>query len=49
MNILVSCDENYLNPLKTMLFSLFESNDTNFEIYLIHKDIRDEKIEEIDT
>ena len=32
MNILVSCDENYLNPLKTMLYSLFESNDTNFEI-----------------
>ena len=48
MNILVSCDENYLNPLKTMLYSLFESNDTNFEIYLIHKDIRDEKIEEIE-
>ncbi|MFR7764335.1 MAG: glycosyltransferase family 8 protein, partial [Anaerococcus obesiensis] len=48
MNILVSCDENYINPLKTMLYSLFESNDTNFEIYLIHKDIRDEKIKEIE-
>ena len=48
MNILVSCDENYINPLKTMLYSLFKSNDTNFEVYLIHKDIRDEKINELE-
>lgn len=48
MNILVSCDENYINPLKTMLYSLFKSNDRQIEIYLIHKDIRDEKIREIE-
>ena len=44
MNVLVSCDENYINPLKTMLYSLFKNNDIQIEIYLIHKDIRDEKI-----
>lgn len=48
MNVLVSCDENYINPLKTMLYSLFKSNDIQIEIYLIHKDIRDEKIKEIE-
>ena len=48
MNVLVSCDENYINPLKTMLYSLFKSNDIQIEIYLIHRDIRDEKIKEIE-
>lgn len=48
MNVLVSCDENYINPLKTMLYSLFKSNDIQIEIYLIHEDIRDEKIKEIE-
>lgn len=48
MNILVSCDENYINPLKTMLYSLFKSNDANFEVYLIYKDIRNEKINELE-
>lgn len=49
MNILVSCDENYINPLKTMLYSLFESNDRNMDIYLIHKDISDKKLEEVEN
>lgn len=48
MNILVSCDENYLRPLKTMLYSLFCHNDKNFNIYLIHKEIRKSEIEKLD-
>lgn len=48
MNILVSCDENYLRPLKTMLYSLFSHNDKNFDIYLIHKEISKEEIEKLD-
>lgn len=44
MNILVSCDENYLRPLRVMLISLFENTNSHYDIYLIHKDISDEKI-----
>lgn len=49
MNILVSCDENYLRPLRVMLLSLFCNTKGEYDIYLIHKDIRDEKINKLKT
>lgn len=48
MNILVSCDENYLGPLRTMLYSLIVNNEgTDFDIYLIHKDIPEDRLAEM--
>ena len=44
MNILVSCDQNYLKPLKTMLYSLFLTNEGDICIYLLHKSIDDNDI-----
>lgn len=48
MNILVSCDSNYLNPLKTMFFSLFLTNETNIDIYIMHSSISDKEIEDLE-
>lgn len=45
MNILVSCDQNYLKPLKTMLYSLFLTNEGDINIYLLHRSIDDYSIE----
>lgn len=47
MNILVSCDSNYLNPLKTMLYSLFLTNDNDIDIYILHSSIGDDDIDEL--
>ncbi|MDU0893758.1 MAG: glycosyltransferase, partial [Anaerococcus sp.] len=44
MNILVSCDTNYIKPLKTMFYSLFLTNKTNIDIYIMHSSISDENI-----
>ncbi|MDU2353534.1 MAG: glycosyltransferase family 8 protein [Anaerococcus sp.] len=49
MNILVSCDTNYLNPLKTMLYSLFLTNDNYINIYILHSSISDENIKELEN
>ncbi|NVF12051.1 glycosyltransferase family 8 protein [Anaerococcus sp. AGMB00486] len=48
MNILISCDENYLRPLRVMLVSLFENTKNKYNIYLIHKNISDKKIEKLE-
>lgn len=46
MNLLVTCDENYLAPLRVMLYSAFaQSPDTVFDVYLMHSSIPDEKTE----
>lgn len=45
MNILVTLDSNYINPLKVMLCSLFFNNDSEiFNIYLIHSSISDKEL-----
>lgn len=44
MNIVVTCDSNYLAPLRTMLLSLIKNNGHKFNIYLIHSSIGDEEI-----
>lgn len=48
MNLLVTCDENYLAPLRVMLYSAFaQSPDTVFDVYLMHSSIPDEKTESL--
>lgn len=48
MNILVTIDKNYMNPLVTMLYSLFFNNKgRNFDIYIMHSDLEDEDIENL--
>lgn len=42
MNILVCCDDNYIGPLMTMLYSLFESNQEDFDIYLAQSRVSEE-------
>lgn len=41
MNILVSCNDNYVMPLKVMLYSFFESNPSSepHHIYMLHSDL----------
>ncbi|MDO4554786.1 MAG: glycosyltransferase family 8 protein [Lachnospiraceae bacterium] len=47
-NILVTLDENYVPPLKVMLYSLFLNNPgEEFHIYLLGEDFPEEKAEEI--
>ena len=41
MNILVTLDENYLDPLRTMLWSLHQAEpDTSVTLWLIHSRMR---------
>lgn len=48
MNILVCLDENYIRPLKVMLYSLFRNNENSyFTIYIMHSQISDESIEDL--
>ncbi len=48
MKLLVTLDENYLNPCKVMLYSLFcNSQDTDTEVYMIHSGMPYEKINEL--
>ncbi|MGX6977836.1 glycosyltransferase family 8 protein [Vagococcus elongatus] len=48
IHILVTLNENYLEPLKTMLVSLVHNNFLeDIDIWLIHQSISDEKIEEL--
>ncbi|WP_277631004.1 glycosyltransferase family 8 protein [Atopococcus tabaci] len=48
MNLLFSLNENYVPPLKVLLFSIFTNNpDEIFSIYLMHTDISDDTLEEI--
>lgn len=48
MNILVTLDANYLNPLKVMLKSLFQNNaGERFDIYLIHTSLKKEELEDL--
>lgn len=37
MNILISCDDNYIKYTSVLLESLFENNDVPFNVYLIYK------------
>lgn len=48
MNILVTCNENYLPPLKTMLWSVFKTNvKEKFAIYFMHNNMRVEAIQDL--
>ncbi|MEI3599659.1 MULTISPECIES: glycosyltransferase family 8 protein [unclassified Oceanobacillus] len=48
MNILVTLNSNYINPLKTMLKSLFVNNPgESFAIYLMHSSIEDEELDDL--
>ena len=49
MNILVSCDSNYLKPLKAMLYSLFLANDNDIDIYILHSSISDKDIKGLEN
>lgn len=45
IDILATCDENYMNPLRVMLFSLRKNNQNeDFRIWLIHESISDQSI-----
>ncbi len=49
MNILVTLDSNYINPLKTMLKSLFLNNRGEaFSIYLMHSSIKEHELEDLE-
>lgn len=47
MNLLVTIDENYIEPCKVMLYSFFASNADvqHVAVYLLHSGISDEKLE----
>ena len=46
MNILVTLDENYLDPLRTMLWSLHQAEpDTPVTLWLIHSRMRPDALE----
>ena len=48
MNLLVTCNENYLPPLRTMLWSVFKTNtEETLAIYFMHNDMRNIKLQEI--
>lgn len=48
IELLVTCDENYLNPLQVMLYSLKQNNQNDeFRIWLIHESISAEAIAEL--
>jgi len=50
MNILVTLDSNYINPLKVMLKSLFVNNcDEDFCIYLIYSHLSDKELKGIES
>ncbi len=50
MNLLVTCNEQYLPPLKTMLNSVFQSNhQAKFDIYFMHQKINEIKMAELDA
>lgn len=49
MNLLVTCNENYLPPLKTMLWSVFKTNvDEEFAVYFMHNNMREEALQEME-
>lgn len=48
LNILVSCDTNYIKPLKTMFYSLFLTNKADIDIYIMHSSISDEDIKDLE-
>lgn len=49
MNLLVTCNENYLPPLKTMLWSVFKTNTTeSFAIYFMHNNMRHSELQKMD-
>lgn len=46
IDILVTIDENYLNPLQVMLTSIYLNNQNDiFKIWLIHQSIPQEKLD----
>ena len=50
MNILVTLNSNYLNPLKVMLKSLFLNNPKeSFNIYVMHSSLTDEELRQINS
>lgn len=50
MNILVTLNETYVEPLKVMLWSLFFNNPgETFCVYLMHSSISEQKIAELET
>jgi lipopolysaccharide biosynthesis glycosyltransferase len=48
MNVLVTLNSNYLNPLKVMLKSLFINNpEEKFNIYVMHSSLTDEELQSL--
>lgn len=48
VNILVTIDENYIEPLEVMLYSLFKNNSKmTGKVWLVHQDIPDEEISKL--
>src|SRR5690606_39534621 len=49
MNILVTLNSNYINPLKVMLWSLFFNNrGRDFHIYLMHSSLTGQELADLD-
>lgn len=49
MNILVTLDQNYIPPLKVMLFSLIHYHPQDIEVYLLHQAIPKEALAELEA
>lgn len=48
MNILIAINEKYIEPAKTMLYSLARHNNEYLDVYLLQSSISSEKIKELD-
>lgn len=50
MNILVTLNSNYLNPLKVMLKSLFINNSgESFDIYIMHSSLTEKELQQLEA
>ena len=47
MNIVITVDDNYIRPAHVMLESLFEHNNPDIHIYLLHSNVCDENLKRL--
>lgn len=47
MNIIIAMNEKYVEPAKTMLFSLFYNNREDSKVYLLHKDLSEDTVQSL--
>ena len=49
MNILIACDQNYIEPMKTMLYSLRCNTNGAIDVYLLYNRISEDNIQRFST